>query len=110
MTQQVVDSSDDDSKGLKKKVLAYILASTFLVTGDLVSVMSGAEGGETSQIETYQVEDTHSQPIEVRAQIDQVFALEVDGQLEVVTVDPQWDEMNRLATVDPDWEEVKKLA
>lgn len=107
--QRIVDSSDDNGKGFRRKVLAYVMAAVFFVSGVLLSVMSVAEAAETSQIETGQVEYTRSQPTEVTPRIDQVFVLEGNDELEVATVDLDWDEMKRLATVDPDWEEIKKL-
>lgn len=104
--RRVIDSSDDNGKRFRRKVLPWILAAAFLGAGVLVNA---AQGAETSQIKAWQVEYTCSQPTEVTPRVDQVFVLAGNDALEVATVDLDWDEMKRLATVDPDWEEMKKF-
>lgn len=109
LTQEFVDSPESYDKGAARKILAYILAT--VISTSMLSLMSGdARGAEPfSQVETYETDDVRSQPMEEISRIERVFALGVNGELEVVTVDPDWDEVELLATVDPDWDEVEKF-
>ncbi len=108
--ERIVDRSDDDGKGFRRKILAYVMAAVgSCVLGVLLSAMSVAEGAQTYQIETWQVEYTCSQSTEMTPRVDQVFVLKGDDAFEVSIVDLDWDEIKRLGTVDPDWEEMKKF-
>ena len=106
--QRHADCSNDGDKWHIKRGLAYVFVAVLWVVAGVL--MNPAEGAETSQIETCQVEHTRSQPIEVTTCTGQAFGSVDDDEANVATVDPNWDEMKLLATVDPDWEEIKNLA
>ena len=102
----------------RKKILAYVLASALLVSGGLYSIFNEAEGADLNLQNHYEQvlsvgntpEKTEVLHSDNRPQTENVFALSSDNNLEVATVDPDWEEMKKFATVDPDWEEMKKYA
>lgn len=96
--------------GLRKKVLIYVIASAMLAGGGFFATIVGAEGAEKTTGAIQQIESSRDERIGGNPNIDRVFAPGPDDQLEVVVVDPTWDEMKQLATVEPSWDEFKALA
>ena len=104
-----VDGSDHDSRGLRKKVLAYVLASA-LLAGSMYFGMDHASGAEGSRGGSVQVEQLDSNSSERERRPPIVFRLGTGNQIETASLDPDWQEIEELATVDPDWDEMKQFA
>ena len=109
---------EEENGANKKKILAYVLASFLLASGAVFSILNDAEGADQGVPHHYEEvlpggstsEKTEALHSDRGAQTENVFALSNDNNLEVATVDPDWEEMKKFATVDPDWEEMKKYA
>ena len=101
---------ETSQEGHRKKILAYVIASAILAGGGLFAAVGEAEGAERAAVVTQRGENSREESILEDLNISPVFASDSDGQLEVVVVDPSWDEIKQLATVEPSWEEFKALA